>query len=849
MKTGARLAHREETMLRDFMKLAVCLAAFLLFGMTAAHASHGPRSAAVSAEDYGRVYYVSATSGSDTRGRGSKSRPWASIGKALSAAAGASPGVAVFVAAGRYEEHSLELPREVHLYGGFDPGNWEQRDVWAQRTVIDGGRSGRVFAAADGARLDGFEVTGGQVRGAGGAVLIDGTAPVLANNFFTDNRTLGPSDWAPQYLPYTAHDGGAVYCTNGGAPRIVNNVFHGNRTENGRGAAIAYDGHCDGEITGNVLLGNRAGSNDPMRSSDGGAISVFRWSSPLIENNVVLGNAALNKNDGGGIFVALWSSPAVRGNLVVGNEAGDDAGGLFVGGQEHRYDAPLDPLPPAEDFFVEIVGNRFFGNRNPSGNSGATRITMESRGRVAGNVAALNPGFYIQRSELEVRHNTILEDTLLVETKEGLAPSTFERNIVFGSFKLDTEAAVRASLFRDGFPGEGNVRGTPVFVDDGMDLRVVVATWSRRDFRSILQVTGASGDLAGRVVVSGGRWGVVDEYADGRLSVWGDFSAVTRLTVLPTYRQASSSPGTGMGADAVGDSDSAAWQPKRVNKTIELLESGQPVYYQGGYGGYADGLEMARTWADYIVYNMEHNPLDFTLLRDFMRGLVDGGPTPSGHRTPTVIVVLPLLGLDDDAVKDAGWMVQQALAQGVHGVHLARARDPDAVRRFVQAARYSIHDRAVDEVGEGLRGWGSQMFAAWVWGLDPREYLLKADVWPLNPEGEVMLGIKLEDRQALAMAEETIGIPGLAFVEHGPRDLGLSYGYLEGRADPPVPPEVSAAGDRILNLARRNGLFFLDNVLPDNVEEQVDRGVMIGAGSVREAAEVGRRHTNRRMPW
>ena len=60
------------------------------------------------------------------------------------------------------------------------------------------------------------------------------------------------------------------------------------------------------------------------------------------------------------------------------------------------------PIPSAEEFFVEVTGNRFFGNTNPSRNSGATRITMESRGRVTGNVAALNNGFYLQRSELEV---------------------------------------------------------------------------------------------------------------------------------------------------------------------------------------------------------------------------------------------------------------------------------------------------------------------------------------------------------------------------------------------------------------------------------------------------------------
>jgi 4-hydroxy-2-oxoheptanedioate aldolase len=232
-----------------------------------------------------------------------------------------------------------------------------------------------------------------------------------------------------------------------------------------------------------------------------------------------------------------------------------------------------------------------------------------------------------------------------------------------------------------------------------------------------------------------------------------------------------------------------------------------------------------------------------------MRGLVDGGPTPSGHRTPAVIVVLPVLGVDEISFMGSSWMVQQALATGVHGIHLPRARDPKAVRKYVQAARYPIHKEGIDAVGEGVRGWGSHKFAAWVWGIEEEEYLKKADAWPLNPEGELMLGVKIEDPIALANAEETLVIPGLAFAEHGPRDFGFSLGFLEGRADPPVPEGVSEAGDIVLNLCKKNGLYFLDNVLPDNVKVRVDKGVMIGAGSNEEAAEVGRVYTKRKMPW
>ncbi|NWG12229.1 MAG: hypothetical protein HXY20_01705 [Acidobacteria bacterium] len=295
--------------------------------------------------------------------------------------------------------------------------------------------------------------------------------------------------------------------------------------------------------------------------------------------------------------------------------------------------------------------------------------------------------------------------------------------------------------------------------------------------------------------------------------------------------------------------DAGSYQPKRINKCIELLEQGQPIYYIETYGGYEEGKKLAQTWADYIYFNMEHSPLDFTILREFMRGLVDGGPTPSGHRTPTVIAILPVLGLDAVTFKGGSWMVQQALAQGVHGVHLCRAQDPAAVKLFVQAARYPFHRAASRMVGEGVRGWGSQKFAAWVWGMEEKDYLKKADVWPLNPEGEIMLGLRIEDRFALENTEKSLAVPGICFAEHGPRDMGLSYGYLDGRADPPVPREVAAAGERVLLACKKNGVFFLDNVLPDNVIDQIKKGVMIGAGRRQDSAEVGRKFTKRTMPW
>ena len=70
---------------------------------------------------------------------------------------------------------------------------------------------------------------------------------------------------------------------------------------------------------------------------------------------------------------------------------------------------------------------------------------------------------------------------------------------------------------------------------------------------------------------------------------------------------------------------------------------------------------MSSTKADYITYEMERGPLKLKELREFMRGLVDAGPTRTGHKTPAVIVTLPISGTTD-ALRANAWMIQQALA-------------------------------------------------------------------------------------------------------------------------------------------------------------------------------------------
>lgn len=295
-----------------------------------------------------------------------------------------------------------------------------------------------------------------------------------------------------------------------------------------------------------------------------------------------------------------------------------------------------------------------------------------------------------------------------------------------------------------------------------------------------------------------------------------------------------------------GLSAQTAPKPKRVNKVIELLEQDQPVYYTGGHGGYEEGKKMAQTWADYINYELEHGAFDMTELRAFMKGLVDGGPTKSGHRTPAVVVTIPVTGIDEQTIRANSWVIQQVLATGVHGILLCHARTAGAVRAFVEATRYPFAPQSAG-LAEGLRGSGSQGYAAQIWGVPPDEYIKIADPWPLNPNGEIFLGLKVEDRHALENVEFTSQVPGIAFAEWGPGDMGWSFGLL-GAHDPPYPEVMQKARARVFAACKKSHLAFLDQTRVDDVEDQIKAGVRIGAGR-QDAADKGRRFSKRKMPW
>ena len=310
-----------------------------------------------------------------------------------------------------------------------------------------------------------------------------------------------------------------------------------------------------------MFANNRSGLDDPFRSSDGGAVSLFDGCGGEVSGCVFSANIAFARNDAGGVFVALWSSPRIADNIFVANDGGDDAGALFIGGQEHRYGVPLDPMPAAEKFNVLVERNIFVGNTNSSKNSGAMRVTMESRATFRNNLITENDGgFYLQRSEIVAERNTVWQDWRFVEDKASLGPSRFRGNILKGPLagKIEARAALAHNMAEPVAGGSDSLPVADVFEDDGHRGKITGVRYDARTFSTVITVAeniAASGPLAGRLFGlqqgRGAQWRVIKQASGRDVVVWGRLEPETKsaeeFRVLRTFSLKANAP-AGLGA-------------------------------------------------------------------------------------------------------------------------------------------------------------------------------------------------------------------------------------------------------------------------------------------------------------
>jgi 4-hydroxy-2-oxoheptanedioate aldolase len=250
-----------------------------------------------------------------------------------------------------------------------------------------------------------------------------------------------------------------------------------------------------------------------------------------------------------------------------------------------------------------------------------------------------------------------------------------------------------------------------------------------------------------------------------------------------------------LGVAAAAEASAQDSQP-RLNRTIETLAAGQPVFglFTGNFS-LANARALSRSGLDYILIDMEHAPLDFETLNMFLLGMTDKAAIArEGHAqmATTPIVRIPVNGRNDPE-----WVVKQVLDMGVFGIMFPYIETRQQAERAVRAMRYPQPRGSQHFEPAGVRG-SSPSIATWYWGVS--DYSRRADLWPLNPQGELLAVLQIESAEGVRNAEAIVTTPGVGAIFIGPADLALSMGVPGSSA------EVQGAIDSVLALCLRHNV-------------------------------------------
>jgi len=212
----------------------------------------------------------------------------------------------------------------------------------------------------------------------------------------------------------------------------------------------------------------------------------------------------------------------------------------------------------------------------------------------------------------------------------------------------------------------------------------------------------------------------------------------------------------------------------RLNPVIELLSQDKPVFgvyaprNPRGRRGQAPS-EPTRSPAELALDAVAYEDTDFLFdgsmeggmeralpaFTAFMEGWAAAGPLlsePATWLTHPVIVKSPEL---ESGVATA---IDQQLDLGVSGIMFPHVESAEQLRDALAAMRFRANGGTRDDdVG----------VAPERWGLSADEYRRKADLWPLNPEGELINWTIVESQEGLDNVREIAAVPGVGVLWPG----------------------------------------------------------------------------------
>lgn len=257
----------------------------------------------------------------------------------------------------------------------------------------------------------------------------------------------------------------------------------------------------------------------------------------------------------------------------------------------------------------------------------------------------------------------------------------------------------------------------------------------------------------------------------------------------------------------------------RLNGIIKALEAGKNTFVCFAPGDAGNAQIVATEKYDGVVFEMEHGAYDIKTLRDCLQYMLNRQQiVVSGSLAPAVT---PMVRIPPNGAEMNQWIAKQVLDQGVYGIVWPHISTVEEARNAVASCRYARPAGAPRYEPAGQRG-DAPANAARYWGISQQEYYDRADVWPLDPKGEILVAIMCEDVVGLKNLPTILKeVPGIGAVIIGEGDLSQNLGFPRQYKH----PTVAGAINEILSICKANNVACgHPHVEADNVDEVVAQG-------------------------
>lgn len=237
----------------------------------------------------------------------------------------------------------------------------------------------------------------------------------------------------------------------------------------------------------------------------------------------------------------------------------------------------------------------------------------------------------------------------------------------------------------------------------------------------------------------------------------------------------------------------------RLNSIIQAFEAGKPAFTCFSKLDKQTAMDLSESPYDGLVFEMEHNPYDVTALGDCLQYMLNRKQIAEKGLAPAVT---PIVRIPANGVEMNQSFAKQVLDRGAYGVIWPHIATVEQAYNAVASCRYARPKGAALYEPKGVRGDGPAN-AARYWGLSMADYYTKADVWPLAPQGEILVGLMCESPEAIDNLDDILAnVPGIGFILIGEGDLSQALGYPRQYEH----PEVQDAMRRIVSICHKHGV-------------------------------------------